>query len=209
MLRAGWVHTCSGRTGYVPGNTRALRCAGGRAPCPHDGGTRSRRGTARNRAKSPDPARDSFGRRRWCQRTSGCRHFRCCALADHHDGDSHGVARLSAPKEFAGPTRVRSEYWAHLPLRRRPAAGQSPPASDLKIRPTQVPYKGHRAGPDLVSGQVVSMCDQIVNLVPQVKSNTIKAYAMALPLRSPALPDVPTTTEGAFPSSGERLERNL
>jgi tripartite-type tricarboxylate transporter receptor subunit TctC len=44
------------------------------------------------------------------------------------------------------------------------------------------------------------MCDQIVNLVPQVKSNTIKAYAMAIPLRSPALPDVPTTTEGAFPS---------
>jgi tripartite-type tricarboxylate transporter receptor subunit TctC len=43
------------------------------------------------------------------------------------------------------------------------------------------------------------MCDQIVNLVPQIQAGSIKAYAVALPERSPALPDVPTTTEGGLP----------
>jgi tripartite-type tricarboxylate transporter receptor subunit TctC len=43
------------------------------------------------------------------------------------------------------------------------------------------------------------MCDQIVNLVPQIQAGTIKAYAVALPERSPALPDVPTTKEGGLP----------
>ena len=44
------------------------------------------------------------------------------------------------------------------------------------------------------------MCDQIVNLVPQIQAGTIKAYAVALPTqRSPALPDVPTTKEGGLP----------
>jgi tripartite-type tricarboxylate transporter receptor subunit TctC len=43
------------------------------------------------------------------------------------------------------------------------------------------------------------MCDQIVNLVPQIQAGTIKAYAVALPQRSPALPDVPTTKEGGLP----------
>jgi tripartite-type tricarboxylate transporter receptor subunit TctC len=42
------------------------------------------------------------------------------------------------------------------------------------------------------------MCDQIVNLVPQIQAGTIRAYAVALPKRSPALPDVPTTTEAGL-----------
>ncbi len=72
--------------------------------------------------------------------------------------------------------------------------------SQLGIKPTQVPYKG--TGPalnDLVSGQVDFMCDQIVNLVEQIKAGTIKAYAVATPERSPALPDVPTTKEAGLP----------
>jgi len=67
-------------------------------------------------------------------------------------------------------------------------------------RPTRVTYRG--TGPamnDLVSGQVDYMCDQIVNLVPQIQAGTIKAYAVALPERSPALPDVPTTKEAGLP----------
>jgi tripartite-type tricarboxylate transporter receptor subunit TctC len=66
-------------------------------------------------------------------------------------------------------------------------------------KPTRVAYRG--TGPalnDLVAGQVDYMCDQIVNLVPQIQAGTIKAYAVALPARSPALPDVPTTKEGGF-----------
>ncbi|HET8540888.1 MAG TPA: tripartite tricarboxylate transporter substrate binding protein BugD [Anaeromyxobacter sp.] len=67
-------------------------------------------------------------------------------------------------------------------------------------RPTRVTYRG--TGPalnDLVAGQVDYMCDQIVNLVPQIQAGTIKAYAVALPQRSPALPDVPTTKEAGLP----------
>jgi len=67
-------------------------------------------------------------------------------------------------------------------------------------KPTRVPYRG--TGPalnDLVGGQVDYMCDQIVNLVEQVKSGAIKAYAIATPARSPAIPDVPTTKEAGLP----------
>jgi tripartite-type tricarboxylate transporter receptor subunit TctC len=70
----------------------------------------------------------------------------------------------------------------------------------LDAKPTRVAYRG--TGPalnDLVSGQVDYMCDQIVNLVPQIQAGSIKAYAVALPERSPALPDVPTTKEGGLP----------
>jgi len=72
--------------------------------------------------------------------------------------------------------------------------------SMLGAKPTRVAYRG--TGPalnDLVAGQVDYMCDQIVNLVPQIQAGTIKAYAVALPQRSPALPDVPTTKEAGLP----------
>jgi tripartite-type tricarboxylate transporter receptor subunit TctC len=72
--------------------------------------------------------------------------------------------------------------------------------SKLGIKSTRVAYRG--TGPaltDLVSGQVDYMCDQIVNVVEQVKAGTIKAYAIASPERSPALPNVPTTKEGGMP----------
>lgn len=72
--------------------------------------------------------------------------------------------------------------------------------AQLGIKPTLVPYGG--TGPalnDLVSGQVDFMCDQIVNLVPQIQAGTIKAYAVATPERSPSLPDVPTTKEAGLP----------
>jgi tripartite-type tricarboxylate transporter receptor subunit TctC len=61
-------------------------------------------------------------------------------------------------------------------------------------------YRG--TGPalnDLIGGQVDYMCDQIVNLVEQVKGGNIKAYAIATAARSPALPDVPTTKEAGLP----------
>jgi tripartite-type tricarboxylate transporter receptor subunit TctC len=70
----------------------------------------------------------------------------------------------------------------------------------IGAKPTRVVYRG--TGPalnDLVSGQVDYMCDQIVNLVPQIQAGTIRAYGVALPQRSPALPDVPTTKEGGLP----------
>ena len=72
--------------------------------------------------------------------------------------------------------------------------------SQLSVKHTRVAYRG--TGPalnDLVGGQVDYMCDQIVNLVAQVKAGAIKAYAIATPERSPALPDVPTTKEAGLP----------
>ena len=73
-------------------------------------------------------------------------------------------------------------------------------AAQLGVKLTEVAYRG--TGPalnDLVGGQVDMMCDQIVNLVEQIKGKEIKAYAIASPERSPALPDVPTTKEAGMP----------
>ncbi len=67
---------------------------------------------------------------------------------------------------------------------------------DLAARRQDRPRRLSRHRPalnDLVGGQVDFMCDQIVNLVTQIKAGNIKAYAIATPERSPALPDVPTT----------------
>ena len=64
----------------------------------------------------------------------------------------------------------------------------------------EVAYKG--TGPalnDLVAGQVDFMCDQITNLAPQITAGNVKGLAIATAERSPALPDVPTTTEAGLP----------
>jgi tripartite-type tricarboxylate transporter receptor subunit TctC len=71
--------------------------------------------------------------------------------------------------------------------------------SILGIKPTSVPFNG--TGPALtalISGQVDYMCDQIVNLVQQVESDQIKAYAIGTPERSPALPNVSTSKEAGL-----------
>jgi tripartite-type tricarboxylate transporter receptor subunit TctC len=72
--------------------------------------------------------------------------------------------------------------------------------AQLGIKPAMVAYRG--TGPalnDLVAGVVDYMCDQIVNLVEQINAGTIKAYAIATPERSPALPNLPTTKEAGLP----------
>jgi tripartite-type tricarboxylate transporter receptor subunit TctC len=72
--------------------------------------------------------------------------------------------------------------------------------SMLGAKPTLIPYKG--TGPalnELISGQVDYMTDQIVNVVGQINSGVIKAFAIATPKRSPALPNVPTTIEAGLP----------
>jgi tripartite-type tricarboxylate transporter receptor subunit TctC len=72
--------------------------------------------------------------------------------------------------------------------------------SIMNVKPTAIPFQG--TGPALnalVGGQVDYMCDQIVNLVPQIKAGNIKAYAIGTPERNPALPDVPTSKEAGLP----------
>lgn len=72
--------------------------------------------------------------------------------------------------------------------------------SQIGAKFTMIAYRG--TGPalnDLVGGQVDFMTDQIVNVVEQIKAGSIKAYAIATPERSPALPDLPTTKEVGMP----------
>ncbi len=69
------------------------------------------------------------------------------------------------------------------------------------VKPQSVPYRG--TGPamnDLVAGQVDYLCDQVVNVAPQVRAGTIKAFAVAQQQRNAALPDVPTTAEAGLPA---------
>ena len=67
-------------------------------------------------------------------------------------------------------------------------------------KPTRVPYSG--TGPvinDMLAGKIDYACDQIVSVASQIQGGAIKAYAIATDKRSPALPDVPTSTEAGLP----------
>jgi len=71
--------------------------------------------------------------------------------------------------------------------------------SKFGFKPTLVPYRG--TGPalkDLVGGQIDYMVDQSLNVIPQIKAGTIKAYGIAAPARLESLPDIPTTKEGGI-----------
>jgi putative tricarboxylic transport membrane protein len=71
--------------------------------------------------------------------------------------------------------------------------------SKFGFTPTLVPYRG--TGPalqDLVGGQIDYMVDQSLNVIPQIKAGTIRAYAVAAPKRLESLPDVPTTGEAGI-----------
>ena len=105
-------------------------------------------------------------------------------------------------KEFVAYAEGERRQDERGPCGRRFGVAHHLHAAELAARhqADAVPYKG--TGPalnDLVAGQVDFMCDQIVNLVEQIKAGTIKAYAVATPERSPALPDVPTTKEAGLP----------
>ena len=68
------------------------------------------------------------------------------------------------------------------------------------VHPTVASYRGTpQATMDLVAGTVDFGCNQIVNIVPHIKSGKLKAYAVTGDTRSPMLPDVPTTTEAGMP----------
>jgi tripartite-type tricarboxylate transporter receptor subunit TctC len=65
---------------------------------------------------------------------------------------------------------------------------------------SMVAYRG--TGPamnDLVGGQIDVLCDQATTAVPQVKGNTVKAYAVTNSKRDASLPDVPSNQEAGFP----------
>jgi tripartite-type tricarboxylate transporter receptor subunit TctC len=68
------------------------------------------------------------------------------------------------------------------------------------LKSTMVSYRG--SGPalnDLMTSVVDYMTDQIVHTAPHIVGGTIKAFGIAIPKRSPAVPDLPTTIEGGLP----------
>jgi tripartite-type tricarboxylate transporter receptor subunit TctC len=68
------------------------------------------------------------------------------------------------------------------------------------VHPMVASYRGTpEATMDLVRGTVDFGCNQIVNIVPHVKSGKLKAYAVTSDKRSPMLPDVLTTAEAGMP----------
>src|SRR6185295_17191692 len=68
--------------------------------------------------------------------------------------------------------------------------------SQFGFKPALVAYRGTApALNDLVGGQIDYMVDQSLNVIPQIKGGTVKAYAVAAPNRLESLPDVPTTKE--------------
>jgi tripartite-type tricarboxylate transporter receptor subunit TctC len=58
-----------------------------------------------------------------------------------------------------------------------------------------VPYKGATYSPDLISGRVTMVFDNIPVYIPLVQSGKIKILAVTTTARSPALPNVPTAIE--------------
>ena len=63
-----------------------------------------------------------------------------------------------------------------------------------------IPYKG--SGPavaDLIGGQVQLMFDNIPSSMPHIRSGKLRALATTGPVRSPALPDLPTVAESGVP----------
>ena len=72
--------------------------------------------------------------------------------------------------------------------------------SILGVSPVMVPFNG--SGPALnalIGRQTDYMCSPIPDVVQQVLSENIKAYAIGSPERSAALPNVPTSKEAGLP----------
>jgi tripartite-type tricarboxylate transporter receptor subunit TctC len=68
------------------------------------------------------------------------------------------------------------------------------------IKATHVPYRGSSAAmPDLMSGRVAYMFDNLPSALPQARAGKVKALAQTCATRSPSAPDLPTMEEAGFP----------
>ena len=68
------------------------------------------------------------------------------------------------------------------------------------IKATHVPYRGSAAAmPDLMSGRITYMFDNLPSALPQARAGKVKALAQTGARRSPSAPDLPTMEEAGFP----------
>ncbi|MBX9944060.1 MAG: tripartite tricarboxylate transporter substrate binding protein [Reyranella sp.] len=68
------------------------------------------------------------------------------------------------------------------------------------LKATHVPYRGSAAAmPDLMSGRVSFMFDNLPSALPQARAGKVKALAQTCATRSPSAPDLPTMIEAGFP----------
>jgi tripartite-type tricarboxylate transporter receptor subunit TctC len=68
------------------------------------------------------------------------------------------------------------------------------------LKATHVPYRGSSAAmPDLMSGRVAFMFDNLPSALPQAKAGKVKALAQTCATRSPSAPDLTTMEEAGFP----------
>jgi tripartite-type tricarboxylate transporter receptor subunit TctC len=67
------------------------------------------------------------------------------------------------------------------------------------IEATHVPYRGSSAAmPDLMSGRVTFMFDNLPSALPQGRAGKVKVLAQTCAVRSPSAPDLPTMEESGF-----------
>jgi tripartite-type tricarboxylate transporter receptor subunit TctC len=72
--------------------------------------------------------------------------------------------------------------------------------AEAGTRSIHVPYKGSApAVTDLIGGQVNYMFDTVTALLPHVRGGKLKPIAIATPVRSPLVPEVPTMAEAGLP----------
>jgi len=68
------------------------------------------------------------------------------------------------------------------------------------IKLNHIPFKGSgEAQTQIIGGNVPVMSDTVPGVLTQVKAGKLRAIAVAIPKRSPYLPDVPTIAEQGYP----------
>ncbi len=73
-------------------------------------------------------------------------------------------------------------------------------ASMAGIKLTHVPYKGTQQSiPDMMSGQVAILFDNVMTSLPNIKAGKVKGVAISSSSRSPLVPDLPTVAESGLP----------
>lgn len=71
---------------------------------------------------------------------------------------------------------------------------------EAKMKSLHVPYNGSApATTDVLGGQTQAILDNMVTLMPHIKSNKLKALAVTSTERTENLPDVPTFSESGLP----------